>query len=160
MGFSIECIIAGGLRPEPFLPKIALERLADLEAQELAGSVEPGTAHEARANELPGFLLRVPSLHEQAEIDGAKAPEFNKTTGTIREPRIGHADLKLLQCGIVGWQNFKIGDELQKFTGVRGDDGIIVGATLDDIGKIPGMWREEIARELDRMRWVGKPDFR
>ena len=157
MATSIECVLAGGKLPEPFYPLWVEQRYEELKILEQKSEAEPGTAEAFKA-EAPRFFLRIPDILEQADIDSAKSPEYNVATGVCRDTRSGYAEVKMLRCGIWGWENHVINNKVQKFKGVE-RDGEMVGCTLEDLAKLPGHYRAEIYNKLENMRQVFTPDF-
>ena len=157
MATSIECVIAGGKLPEPHYPLWVEQRYEQLKILEQKQEAEPGTA-DAFKEEAPKFFLRIPDVLEQAEIDSAKSPEYNVSSGVMRDTRIGYAEIKLLKCSIWGWENHVINNKVQQFEGIE-RDGEKVGCTLEDLAKLPGSYRTEIYNKIERLRQVFTPDF-
>ena len=146
----VECYIAGGKRPEPYKLNATLMHLADLEEKEERGEVPEGTA-KAFEDSCPRYFLRVPGLEEQAEIENAGGQEVNMIEKTVTHRRQGTQRLLRLKYGLYGWDGHKVNGQEYKFQGRKNRKLESIGATPEDLAKLPKRVREELAREIERM---------
>lgn len=106
------------------------------------------------------FRLRVLSAEEAARMATLGAPTFARD-GSYRMASYGDELMHCLQCGLVGWSNVVDENNLPiPFVGVTDAGGVVVGATIADIDKIPHDIRIQLFIEIKEKSSISKKDFR
>jgi hypothetical protein len=105
------------------------------------------------------FTCRVLSAQEAATLSALDAPTFMRD-GSYRIAQYAEAILHALRCGLVGWRNVVGADGKPiPFVGRRDAAGEIVGASNEDLDRIPHSVRLDLFCEIKRRCNLEAVDF-
>ena len=111
-------------------------------------------------SEATRYYLRVPNSDEMATITNLMQPV--RGNGTYTFPRIGEARAYATLCCLVGWDNINNSDDGTPiaFKGRKGDDGRLIGSSVDDMAILPSSEKECILDAVINACNVAMRDFR